>query len=39
LNLFYKRAFLANRKDFDAADKIREIEDIDYSGYYRKGVK
>lgn len=40
-NQYYKKAFLANKNDTKAADKIRELEAIKYqnTGYYTKHRK
>lgn len=40
-NQYYKKAFLVKRDSSEIADKIREIEDIDYksTGYYNKRRK
>ena len=40
-NQYYKKAFLANKSDTKAADKIRELEDLKYqtTGYYTKKRK
>lgn len=40
-NQYYKKAFLADKSDTNAADKIRELEDLKYqnTGYYTKRRK
>ena len=40
-NQYYKKAFLVKRDKSDIADKIREMEDLNYksTGYYNKRRK
>jgi hypothetical protein len=40
-NQYYKKAFLARKNKSEIADKIREMEDLNYkdTGYYNKRRK